>query len=73
LLLAIGLMSKQTLQLHSTVLSIHSLALDADIPPALLKQPLFLSQKRMMNCQLFALSTLLLIAKTLNLIGKHWK
>jgi len=40
-----GFMSKQTLQLHSTVLSIHSLALDADIPPALLKQPLFFISK----------------------------
>lgn len=38
-------MSKQTLQLHSTVLSIHSLALDADIPSALLKQPLFFISK----------------------------
>ena len=38
-------MSKQTLQLHSTVLSIHSLALDDDIPPALLKQPLFFISK----------------------------
>jgi hypothetical protein len=40
-----GFMSKQTLQLHSTVLSIHSLALDDDIPPALLKQPLFFISK----------------------------
>ena len=39
------LMSKQTLQLHSTVLSIHSLAIDADLPPALLKQSLFFISK----------------------------
>lgn len=39
------LMVKQTLQLHSTLLSIHSLAIDADIPPALLKQPLFFISK----------------------------
>jgi hypothetical protein len=38
-------MSKQTLQLHSTVLSIHSLDVDADIPVALLKQPLFFISK----------------------------
>lgn len=39
------LMSKQTLQLHSTVLSIHSLDVDADIPAALLKLPLFFISK----------------------------
>jgi len=38
-------MSKQTLQLHSTVLSIHSLDVDADIPAALLKLPLFFISK----------------------------
>ncbi|MGJ8675463.1 MAG: ACT domain-containing protein, partial [Pseudoalteromonas sp.] len=38
-------MSKQTLQLHSTVLSIHSLDIDADIPAALLKLPLFFISK----------------------------
>ncbi|ALS32859.1 ACT domain-containing protein [Pseudoalteromonas sp. NZS127] len=38
-------MSKQTLQLHSTVLSIHSLAVDADIPVALFKQALFFISK----------------------------
>jgi uncharacterized protein len=38
-------MSKQTLQLHSTVLSIHSLNVDADIPAALLKQSLFFISK----------------------------
>ncbi|KAA1160494.1 ACT domain-containing protein [Pseudoalteromonas distincta] len=38
-------MSKQTLQLHSTVLSIHSLDVDADIPTALLKLPLFFISK----------------------------
>ena len=39
------LMSKQTLQLHSTILSIHSLDIDADIPAALLKLPLFFISK----------------------------
>ena len=39
------LMSKQTLQLHSTILSIHSLDVDADIPAALLKQSLFFISK----------------------------
>ena len=48
-----GFMSKQTLQLHSTVLSIHSLALDADIPPALLKQPLFYLEVVLFFLQLF--------------------
>ncbi|TMO72649.1 ACT domain-containing protein [Pseudoalteromonas sp. S3785] len=38
-------MSKQTLQLHSTLLSIHSLEVDADIPVALLKLPLFFISK----------------------------
>jgi len=38
-------MSKQTLQLHSTLLSIHSLNVDANIPSALLKQPLFFISK----------------------------
>ncbi|WP_409425274.1 ACT domain-containing protein [Pseudoalteromonas sp. RW-H-Ap-1] len=38
-------MSKQTLQLHSTLLSIHSLDVDANIPSALLKQPLFFISK----------------------------
>ncbi|WP_372762484.1 ACT domain-containing protein [Pseudoalteromonas sp.] len=38
-------MSKQTLQLHSTVFSIHSLAVDADIPAELLKLPLFFISK----------------------------
>ncbi|ASM49741.1 hypothetical protein PESP_a1655 [Pseudoalteromonas espejiana DSM 9414] len=38
-------MSKQTLQLHSTLLSIHSLEVDADIPGELLKLPLFFISK----------------------------
>jgi uncharacterized protein len=45
LLFAERLMSKQTLQLHSTVLSIHSLDVDSDIPAALLKQSLFFISK----------------------------
>ncbi|CAM2742792.1 ACT domain-containing protein [Pseudoalteromonas distincta] len=40
-------MSKQTLLLHSTVLSIHSLDVDADIPVALLKLPLFFISKNL--------------------------
>ena len=39
------LMSEQTVQLHSTVLSIHSLDIDADIPAALLKLSLFFISK----------------------------
>lgn len=39
------LMSKQTLQLHSTILSIHSLDVDTDIPAALLTLPLFFISK----------------------------
>ncbi|MEZ7278883.1 ACT domain-containing protein [Pseudoalteromonas sp. 68 DY56-GL68] len=38
-------MSKQTLQLHSTELTIHSLDVDATIPPALLKESIFFIAK----------------------------
>ncbi|WP_338363016.1 ACT domain-containing protein [uncultured Pseudoalteromonas sp.] len=38
-------MSKQTLQLHNTLLSVHSLEVDSQIPPSLLQQPLFFISK----------------------------
>ncbi|MEL0639210.1 ACT domain-containing protein [Pseudoalteromonas aliena] len=50
-------MSKQTLQLHSTVLSINSLDVDADIPAALLKLPLFFISKTQDELSIFCPSS----------------
>jgi len=50
-------MSKQTLQLHSTVLSINSLDVDADTPAALLKLPLFFISKTQDELSIFCPSS----------------
>ncbi|SFT34582.1 hypothetical protein SAMN04487854_101236 [Pseudoalteromonas lipolytica] len=62
-------MSKQTLQLHSTELTIHSLDVNDTIDPALLQQAIFLLLKLLTNYRLFVRVVLNFKALIKRLIG----